>query len=624
MRRFPKAARLGAPGGSWPVLAGFAILLGALAVQSGMAIVSASATYDEPAVIAAGAALAKTGRLELETWVYPPLMKYLVGGAVSLARPSRLCQPAYVETDAPYKCGFEFLYRNSVAPEILLALARLPSLGLSLLAALVVFLWASRWYGPGGGLTALGFYVFEPNILAHSGLATVDMGLTAFHFMAIAFWVEFLEKGKRRYLILSGLSAGAAVAAKSPGLLFLAGAPLLAFLFPQRAAVSPRRTLRPTLKSLAILGGLTVFVLLAVYQFRYTGQMIEMFFSTFSLSQSRWVNYLHGEIRRDGFWYYYLVAMAVKTPLPFLAAIGLAAAWGRDRRRQALLAVPLLLFLTVFSLSSKQNGLRYVLPIYPFLCVLAGGLAVVKAPRWIRPAAVVLVLWAAVESLGIAPNPLAYFNQIAGGADKGHKWLVDCNGDWGQNLPAIQKLWREADRPELLLADHSNADRAHYFGPQQDVVIDLNNPPEIYYRHLNSASPPKEWLVVGASCLQGWALNRDDFKWLRNRKPLAQPGHSLFVFDVTNDPESHFEVGRLYQDRRNFLFALRQFQRAVALEPRNPYFRIAEGDTLASLARPREAKAAYRDVLALAEKDLELAGAVRQRLQGLSETRRLR
>jgi hypothetical protein len=201
--------------------------------------------------------------------------------------------------------------------------------------------------------------------------------------------------------------------------------------------------------------------------------------------------FLNGRFSTTGWWWYFPYAFAVKTTIPgmivgLLAAAALAVRWKRGDagqswvgRAQASLyaGTPLLALLFVywmFALTTHLNiGHRHLLPIYPALCILAGG-----AAFWIQPlvdrtrradpqtgrerrrqrsnarpgtpvsrarkaaglATVALLAWHALESVDIRPDYLAYFNQLAGGPSQGYKHLADSSLDWGQDLPAL-KQW---------------------------------------------------------------------------------------------------------------------------------------------------------------------------------------
>ena len=73
--------------------------------------------------------------------------------------------------------------------------------------------------------------------------------------------------------------------------------------------------------------------------------------------------------------------------------------------------------------------------------------------------------WAAVDSLRIWPNYLAYFNQIAGGPRQAYKHLVDSSLDWGRDLPGLKKWLDEKDRNRdqpVYLAYFGMGEPKHY------------------------------------------------------------------------------------------------------------------------------------------------------------------
>ena len=84
----------------------------------------------------------------------------------------------------PFELGSRFLYQVNDADSILFK-GRLMIVGLSILLGLYVFRFAKDISGWTSGYIALLFYVFCPNILAHSRLVTLDLALTAFVFIAI-------------------------------------------------------------------------------------------------------------------------------------------------------------------------------------------------------------------------------------------------------------------------------------------------------------------------------------------------------------------------------------------------------------------------------------------------------
>jgi hypothetical protein len=205
--------------------------------------------------------------------------------------------------------------------------------------------------------------------------------------------------------------------------------------------------------------------------------------------------FLNGQFATTGWWWYFPYAFSVKTTIAamligVLALAALVVRWkdGRDggtgwaRVRASLYAgTPLLALVGIYSLfalaSNLNIGHRHLLPIYPALCMLAGG-----AAFWIRPlfpqaqadapqtgrgrrarktqaasqpgsppaarvlgvATLALLGWHVAESIAIRPSYLAYFNQLAGGPSQGYLHLADSSLDWGQDLPALRQ-WLDRD-----------------------------------------------------------------------------------------------------------------------------------------------------------------------------------
>src|SRR5205085_207947 len=93
------------------------------------------------------------------------------------------------------------------------------------------------------------------------------------------------------------------------------------------------------------------------------------------IMESRHPVYLDGMWSETGFPFYFLWALWYKLPhvWQFLCLLGCirAASAGRIRCQLAFIGVPILVLLATASLSGMQIGVRYVLPIYPLLCLQA-------------------------------------------------------------------------------------------------------------------------------------------------------------------------------------------------------------------------------------------------------------
>jgi hypothetical protein len=186
-------------------------------------------------------------------------------------------------------------------------------------------------------------------------------------------------------------------------------------------------------------------------------------------------SYLFGERRMHGWWYYYFVALAVKVPLTFWVLVVGRLGMGRRLRsagRAWILPTIIALFLAVTALGSSRNyGLRYVLPLFPLAIVWVSGLA--EGGRGARRLCAIAMAGQALAVVSIHPYELSYFNSLAGGPLGGRQILADSNLDWGQGLKSLARL--QSEHPELndlTLYYFGDTDPGHYGVRGTSYVVD--------------------------------------------------------------------------------------------------------------------------------------------------------
>jgi len=241
-------------------------------------------------------------------------------------------------------------------------------------------------------------------------------------------------------------------------------------------------------------------------------------------------SYLLGEVRNTGWWYFFPVALAVKTPLPFLLLVGagLVVAWrgasGVERRRQLEPAAIALAILLVCLPSRINIGVRHVLPMYPLLAIVAGiGLAGLWRARRARPAgpalAVLLLAWQLVGSVRAHPDYLAWFNELAGSHPE--RILVDSDLDDGQDLDRLADTLRARGIPSIWLAYAGSA-----------TVAEHGLPP---VRWLEPHRPVTGWVAASLYSIKLGSLDRpghEDFAWLEQYQPVARVGRSIRLYYI--------------------------------------------------------------------------------------------
>ncbi|MBK8987632.1 MAG: phospholipid carrier-dependent glycosyltransferase [Chloroflexi bacterium] len=444
--------------------------------------------------------------------------------------------------------GDAFLWQLNANPLRLIFLGRLPVMWLTLLLGALVFRWGRQLAGPTAGLVALALLLFDPNVLAHGRLITGDLALTLFFTTAVYGYWLWARQSRRAAawhwpaLLLTGAALGLAAVSKFNAALLLPVLTVLGLGLSWR-----RRTWRPLLALVVagLVGGVVVWLVYGLalrplpggafwddlfWQLQYTGRGHGQ--------------YLFGEASAAGWWYYFPVAFLLKTPLPTLALLLLAlavAVWQKAWRLATtwFLLLPVLFYLAASMASALNIGVRYLLPMLPFL-YLATAVSLWRLADgvWARRTAAAGAAAVVLISLWQWPHYIPYFNTLAGGPANSWRLLSDSNVDWGQDLPALAAWQRQTDQP-LQLSYFGTAHPSAYgldftplptwaAGPEQ------GDPARQAY---NPANPAPGFYAISVTNLHGVVLGeaREAYAWFREREPLARIGDSIFVYSVEAD-----------------------------------------------------------------------------------------
>jgi hypothetical protein len=259
--------------------------------------------------------------------------------------------------------------------------------------------------------------------------------------------------------------------------------------------------------------------------------------------------YFLGHTSLKGAWYYFPLAILAKSPLATLAALSWTLGggiWLCKKRfgrgtsgiehfstawMMACVVTPPAIYLLLAMNADVAIGLRYILPIYPFLFIAAGIVIdqFMKYPsRCSKIAAGLIGLSLAIATLRAWPNFLPFFNRIAGGERGGFNLLADSNLDWGQDLPALAE-WQKENNPGPIALSYFGRALPSAYGVDA-VLADPFHPD----------TPPltelaKTYIVaISATNLQGVYPSgpKYDDTVFQQYQPIAVLGGTIYLYDL--------------------------------------------------------------------------------------------
>jgi hypothetical protein len=184
-------------------------------------------------------------------------------------------------------------------------------------------------------------------------------------------------------------------------------------------------------------------------------------------------------------------------------------------------------------LAKLNIGLRHILPVYPFVLLLAGYAIAKLLARRFRAGRLTLAalgLLAIVEFAVVCPHYLAFFNQSIGGPRQGQQYLLDSNIDWGQDLKGLKRWMDRHDVHHISLSYFGTADPAYY---KIDCTY-LSGGPFFDERFVTLPTLPG-FVAVSVTNLRGLYFpdaSRGMYMPLLQMEPTAMIGYSIYVYWV--------------------------------------------------------------------------------------------
>jgi hypothetical protein len=442
----------------------------------------------------------------------------------------------------------------------ILTLGRIGVLPYFIVATLLVFFWTKRLLGASAALLAAAIFTQLPTILAHSSVATTDVPLTAMFCCSLYAFILWLRQPDFRTAAQFGVAAGLALCTKLSTVVFLPACAVPVLVMYARSGQAQWRRLSRTLAVVVLCGFLALW---AVYRFSHVplaqatklpdrvaakifGQNSAAARAAHSVAlhvpvpapefldgirmlrdqnHRGSLAFLFGRVREGGWWYFFLVAVALKTPIAvlLLAAVGavVAARRYRGNGQNWEIAAPLAAFAMIMLASTParlDSGVRYVLPVFVFLAMLASlGIVTLWESRrrrvLSRAAAIALFMWLAVSSVRAHPDYLSYFNEFAGSDPS--RLIVVGDYDWGQDLTRLSAYLRVHSVNHLTIAYDA------YFLPEPLGLPETER--------LACHDQPSGWVAMEVRRVR---LHPECFQWMAQRQKIATVGKTMWVYYV--------------------------------------------------------------------------------------------
>jgi hypothetical protein len=572
-------------------------------------IIQTAPVWHESSQLLAGLNLWNFGRFDTQE-VNPPLVRAIVTLPVLVLSPNldenKFNRPSINRNE--FEMGEIFLKENTNKNRLLFIVARLTNLFFILIGIIFCYIYADKLYGKTSGCLVLSILCFSPFFLGHGATIMNDIPTALMGMIAVFFFWKWLKRPELLETIIAEIMLGLAELSKFTLLIFYPLFLILWLLYqlPDYRLLGFKKIVLP-FGNLCILYIVSIFVINCGYLGDGTFTRLETFrFKSMSLtgkstlreipygganrfegtllgklpvpipaSMVRGIDlqkydfergmpsYLRGEWSDHGWWYYYLYALLIKTPLGtiglFLVAIfctffqkGYNISW-RDEMVILLPGIVLLTFVssqTGFSIHS-----RYIIPALPFFFIWMSKVGKVFLLRklFLQIFVSIFLFWSIFSSLWVYPHSISYFNELAAilptpedknyphpspeiseiawqkktffqktkdilsvGPRNGARHLLDSNIDWGQDLFNLERWYQKHPEAKNL--------KIAYWG---SYPLELTTIPS---KVLPANEPQPGWYALSVNYLYD---REKQYRYFLNFEPIATAGYSIYIYHIT-------------------------------------------------------------------------------------------
>jgi hypothetical protein len=472
-----------------------------------------------------------------------------------------------ISTDVYKTANFVYVQNSQFARQIIV-LSRIPHLLLGILLGITLYFFTKHYFGYKTATIAIILYATNPVILAHAATANIDLGTTALIFISYALFFKYLDYkdlsnlDEYKFVMLLGIILGITQATKISAILLyglftvifivLKGFKKIHFLlvlflvsFISLWAVYQFQIgpiLRPEEDSAGILALLNVIPGVEPYD-PIISQSIRMsiwplgsYFNNFTYQLTHnfygHTYYLLGELADTGWWYFTPAILFIKNSLILVVfsvlGTGLILLGKKISLKTKLLFLlwPILFF--VWSINSRlQLGVRYLLPLFPGLIILAaygiGHLSDKSIKAKIQPKYLVIIFILGayiISNIRIYPNYFSYLNESFTGINP-IDIVYDSDYDWGQNVYQLAEVQKQEKFFPLYFRGFGAANyEFEGIKNETDPTIAFSEKKNGYYAFSHSA-------LVN--------MRRENpalFSYFYPRRPIKIIGKNIYVYNV--------------------------------------------------------------------------------------------
>jgi len=513
---------------------------------------------------------------------HPPLVKMWAALPLLLIQPTMIPLPADPDPDTvtrAHRLGVQFWEANRERFELMWFWSRVPMVAITLALGAAIFVYARQLFGPRAGVLAVALFSIEPTVLAHGRVVHTDVPAALAYLVFFFALYGYVRAPTLRRTLWLGLASGLAPVTKYS---MLALVPVIGLAVLTCAWIAPRLGWKrvPLALHAVVMVLIAVFVLNAAYFLQRPplteadvtwlgivspGRFDALMFIFGSFSPvvppyflfGAYKVYMHntwghaasllGQYGERGWWYYFPIAFALKTTIPFLllsvAALGWAS-WRLLRSRETVfvsLLAPFALYVALSATSHMNIGVRHFLPAFPFLFILGGALLDRMLGLRFRRAMIAVtalcLAWMFVESGRAYPDYMAYMNELAWEHPHWY-YLSDSNVEWGDDVPDLARYLRARDETAVRGAF---ANGWSLFGLYEVEYLDMVQMPK-------ATLPQTRYVAIGASFLNGSTVyvreydggrpvdhvEWDRFAEYRSRTPEAVFGRSIYLYRASD------------------------------------------------------------------------------------------